>query len=45
MTTIGLRVGRTHATVIYACRNIEERIPLERKLSDDIRAIEQALAK
>lgn len=44
-TTIGVRLGRTHATVIYACRNIEERMPLERKLYDDIHAIEKALSK
>ncbi|MGM9845564.1 MAG: chromosomal replication initiator protein DnaA [Muribaculaceae bacterium] len=44
-TTIGVRLGRTHATVIYACRNIEERMPLERKLYDDIHAIEKVLTK
>lgn len=44
-TTIGVRLGRTHATVIYACRNIEERLPLERKLQEDIRAIEKVLVK
>lgn len=43
-TTIGTRLGRSHATVLYACRNIEERLPLEKKLADDILAIETAIA-
>ncbi len=43
-TTIGNRISRTHATVIYACRNIEERLPIEKKLAADISAIESSFA-
>mgnify|MGYP001029518237 FL=1 len=42
-TAIGVRLGRSHATVLYACKNIEERMPLEKQLSDDILAIEAAV--
>ncbi|MDE6453362.1 MAG: chromosomal replication initiator protein DnaA [Muribaculaceae bacterium] len=44
LTAIGSRLDRTHATVLYACRNIEERLPLEKQLHDDIVAIEAELA-
>lgn len=40
---IGTRLSRTHATVLYACRNIEERLPLEKQLQNDVKAIESAL--
>ena len=43
LKTIGTRLSRTHATVIYACRNIEERLPLEKQLQDDIAKIESSL--
>jgi len=43
LTAIGARLGRTHATVLYACRNIEERMPLEKQLSDDLLAIEASI--
>jgi chromosomal replication initiator protein len=43
MTAIGHRIDRTHATVIYACKNIEERISIEKKLADDVKAIEEAI--
>nr|MDE6276746.1 chromosomal replication initiator protein DnaA [Muribaculaceae bacterium] len=39
-TTIGNRLSRTHATVIYGCREIEERLSVEKKLMQDIQAIE-----
>ena len=42
-TAIGQRISRTHATVIYACRNIEERLSLEKKLAADIQAIEESI--
>ena len=42
-TAIGTRLNRSHATVLYACRNLEERLPIEKKLADDIHAIENAL--
>ncbi len=35
--------SRTHATVLYACRLIDERLPLEKKLSDDIAKLENEL--
>ena len=43
LKTIGTRLSRTHATVLYACRNIEERLPIEKQLQDDITKIEQSL--
>lgn len=45
LTAIGTRLSRTHATVLYACKNIEERLPLEKQLQDDVNKIEQALLK
>jgi len=44
-TAIGTRLSRTHATVLYACKNIEERLSIEKKLRDDINKIESALSK
>lgn len=44
-TAIGNRISRTHATVIYACRNIEERLPLEKKLAQDIQSIESSFIR
>lgn len=43
LKTIGTRLARTHATVIYACNNIEQRLPIERQLQNDIAAIESQL--
>lgn len=40
---IGNRLGRTHATVIYSCNNIEERLPIDKELRADIEAIQAAL--
>lgn len=40
---IGTRLSRTHSTVMYACRNIDERLPIEKKLQGDIKAIEESL--
>ena len=42
LTAIGTRLSRNHATVIYACKNIEERLPFEKQLQDDIAAIEKS---
>lgn len=42
-TAIGSRLSRTHATVLYACKSIEERIPLEKQLQADINSIEHAI--
>lgn len=43
LATIGTRLSRTHSTVLHACRNIEERLPIEKKLQDDISKIENSL--
>ncbi|MCM1111090.1 MAG: chromosomal replication initiator protein DnaA [Clostridium sp.] len=43
MTTIGARLARSHATVIYACTNIEQRLPLEKQLQEEVAKIESAL--
>lgn len=45
LTAIGTRLSRTHATVLYACKNIEERLPLEKQLQEDVNKIETALLK
>lgn len=45
LTAIGTRLSRTHATVLYACKNIEERLPLEKQLQDDVNKIETSLMK
>ncbi len=45
LTAIGTRLSRTHATVLYACKNIEERLPLEKQLQEDITKIEGTLLK
>lgn len=42
-TAIGTRLSRTHATVLYACKNIEERLPIEKQLQADVSKIESAL--
>ncbi len=43
LTTIGTKLDRSHATVIYAVQNIESRLGHEKKLSADIDAIEAAV--
>lgn len=43
VTAIGTRLSRTHATVLHACRNIEERLSLESQLRDDLAKIESML--
>lgn len=42
LTAIGTRLSRTHATVLYGCKNIEERLPFEKQLHDDVIAIEKS---
>lgn len=41
LTAIGTRLARNHSTVIYACKNIEERLPFEKQLQEDVSAIER----
>ena len=43
LKAIGSRLSRTHATVLYACRNIEERLPLEKRLQEDLSKLESAI--
>lgn len=44
LTTIGHKLDRTHATVIYSCTNIENRLSTEKELAGDLDAIEASLA-
>ncbi len=39
LKNIGTKLGRTHATVIYACRNIDERLPIDKELRASLDAI------
>lgn len=42
-TAIGTRLSRTHATVLYACKSIEERLSLEKQLQADVTSIENVI--
>ena len=44
-TNIGVRLSRNHATVLYACSSIEQRMALEKQLREDIAIIEGELKK
>lgn len=41
LTAIGARLSRNYATVIHGCKNIEERLPYEKQLQEDVEAIEK----
>lgn len=43
LKAIGARLSRTHATVLHGCRLIDERLPIEKKLQEDVAAIEREL--
>lgn len=43
LTAIGTRLSRSHATVLYACKNIEDRLQLEKKLQEEVAKIEAAI--
>ncbi len=43
LKSIGARLSRTHATVLHGCRLIDERLPIEKKLQEDIASIEKEL--
>lgn len=45
LTAIGRRLGRSHATVIYAIGNIEERLEYDKNLRSEIEQIEASLRK
>lgn len=40
---LSMQIIDTLATVLYACKNIEERLPLEKKLQEDVASIENSL--
>lgn len=42
-TAIGTRLNRTHATVLHGCKNIEERLPIEKQLQLDVSKIEELI--
>ena len=43
LKAIGSRMNRTHATVLHGYRNIEERLPIDKQLADDIAKIESTI--
>lgn len=43
LTAIGTRLSRTHATVLHACNNIDERLAFEKQLQADVAKIEELL--
>lgn len=43
LKAIGLKLDRTHATVLYACNQTEERLAIDKKLARDLDAIEKSL--
>ncbi|MEF9924342.1 MAG: DnaA/Hda family protein, partial [Muribaculaceae bacterium] len=44
-TTIGLKLSRNHATVLHACKTIEERLSIDKTLQGDLQKIESELKK
>lgn len=43
LKSIGQRLGRSHATVLYGCRQIEERIPYEKQLQETADSITKTI--
>ena len=43
LKSIGTKLGRTHATVLYGCRIIEERLPYDRELRAAVDAIQSSI--
>ena len=43
LTSIGAHLSRNYATVIHGCKNIEERLPYEKQLQEDVAAIEKII--
>lgn len=41
MSAIGSKLGRSHATVIYACNTIEDRLTTDKSLAAAINSIEE----
>lgn len=42
-TNIGMRLSRNHATVLHACKQIEQRLSIEKKFQEEVMAIESAI--
>lgn len=42
-TNIGMKLSRTHATVLHACTQIEQRMSIEKDFKQEVEAIEQEL--
>lgn len=42
-TNIGVRLSRNHATVLHACKQIEQRMSVEKKFQEEVLAIESAI--
>ena len=42
-TNIGMRLSRNHATVLHACKQIEQRMSVEKKFQEEVMAIESAI--
>lgn len=42
-TNIGMRLSRNHATVLHACKQIEQRLSIDKKFQQEITAIENEL--
>ena len=44
-TTIGVKLSRNHATVLHACKTIDERLTIDKTLQSDIAKIENEFKK
>jgi len=42
-TAIATRLSRTHATILYGCKNIEDRLTLDKQLQSDVEQIEKSI--
>lgn len=42
-TAIATRLSRTHATILYGCKNIEDRLTLDKQLQADVEQIEKCI--
>ena len=42
-TNIGLKLSRDHATVLHACKQIEQRLSIEKKFRHEVELIENEL--
>lgn len=42
-TNIGMRLSRSHATVLHACKQIEQRLSVEKNFADEVKKLEEKL--